>query len=527
VWTSADEGPSAERRDVELGDVVFALASFTMVLFLGIATALALARQGIASPLARAYVYVAAPVMVWNLGYTLMFLADDAAGAEIAYRIGSPGWAILPSAALYFVWELWHAWKTPRIDRRAGMLAFLPSIYFILHATRGEMLATGFEKSVIGWAERIDMSSPQCQAYVGMAFASWAVCATMLFLLVKRAKLRKHRYQAYIVVIPGLLAGTAITIVNVLLPGLGIHAVPVIGHLVAAAWIVIMGLALQRYPILTVTPRLAAVEIADAMSDTLILADAEGRILDANPAALGLLGLDPANLTGRQASEVLPPEIAATMAAGGAAAPFEAAVLAASGAQVSCSCVVKLLRDELDDPVGFMILMRDIREMKRLERLSETDHLTGLANRHKMEGLLDAEIKRHDRSGEKLSVILFDLDDFKRVNDEHGHEAGDAVLVDMSRIARGALRATDTLARWGGEEFLILCPGSAASGALLLAERLRNAIRGGSYRDGARMTASFGVAAIEEGDTPELLVKRADSAMYESKRRGKDRSTCL
>jgi diguanylate cyclase (GGDEF)-like protein len=188
-----------------------------------------------------------------------------------------------------------------------------------------------------------------------------------------------------------------------------------------------------------------------------------------------------------------------------------------------------LLRDRLGDPVGFMILMRDIREIKRLERLSETDHLTGLFNRQKMEALIDAEIRRYRRSGERFSLILFDLDDFKKVNDELGHDTGDAVLVDVARVARSSLRSTDTLARWGGEEFLILCPGSAAEGALLLAERLRRAIRSGVSRGrgSGPMTASFGIATVADEDSLEFLVKRADSAMYESKRRGKDQSTNL
>ena len=162
-----------------------------------------------------------------------------------------------------------------------------------------------------------------------------------------------------------------------------------------------------------------------------------------------------------------------------------------------------------------------------VERQALADGLTGLANRRHCEDTLDAEIARAYRFGGPLAIVLGDLDDFKSVNDEHGHPVGDTVLREFSRLLENSVRDVDVAGRWGGEEFLLVLPGTDRAGAVRLAERVRQYLQDRTLLtpEGVpvRITASFGVAEHEPGWDVETLVASADEALYEAKRTGKNR----
>jgi diguanylate cyclase (GGDEF)-like protein len=160
---------------------------------------------------------------------------------------------------------------------------------------------------------------------------------------------------------------------------------------------------------------------------------------------------------------------------------------------------------------------------RELERLSITDPLTGLANRLRLDQALAQENSRAERSGHPYAVILIDLDHFKSVNDTYGHQVGDQVLVSTARILKAQGRELDVIGRWGGEEFLILCPNTALAGALELAERLRAQIAEEDFAPVGRRGASLGVASWRPGDRPSSLVGRADAALYRAKEAGRNR----
>ena len=170
----------------------------------------------------------------------------------------------------------------------------------------------------------------------------------------------------------------------------------------------------------------------------------------------------------------------------------------------------------------------ELRQQKELaEQRARTDPLTGLPNRRAFTELARAEIERAQRFIQPLSLIAIDLDHFKSINDNHGHAVGDAVLVDFARRAQAQLRVIDLLARIGGEEFVVLLPGTDAQGAFQVAERIRLlldqralSIPGGSLR----YTSSFGVAELEP-QFPGLdrWLARADAALYAAKRKGRNR----
>lgn len=160
---------------------------------------------------------------------------------------------------------------------------------------------------------------------------------------------------------------------------------------------------------------------------------------------------------------------------------------------------------------------------RELERLSVTDKLTGLFNRMKLDEVLESEIQRSQRFGQPFSLILLDLDHFKLVNDCHGHQAGDQVLVEVARLLQRHTRETDLAGRWGGEEFMVLCPHTDEAGVRVLAEDLRQVFELNEFPVVQQKTASFGVATYRSGDQAKDIVARADAALYRAKDLGRNR----
>jgi two-component system cell cycle response regulator len=160
-------------------------------------------------------------------------------------------------------------------------------------------------------------------------------------------------------------------------------------------------------------------------------------------------------------------------------------------------------------------------------RLSLTDGMTGLWNRRNFDLRLDAELSRAVRFSEPFAVLFVELDQMKVVNDRHGHQAGDTVLIELARRLTEAVREVDVVARWGGDEFTLLLPKTGLAGALLLAEKIRAAASNAPFRidtGSLDITISVGVAAYpEHGSSGKELVAAADTAMYQAKAGGRNR----
>ncbi len=163
---------------------------------------------------------------------------------------------------------------------------------------------------------------------------------------------------------------------------------------------------------------------------------------------------------------------------------------------------------------------------KRLQRLATSDPLTGLFNRRHLHALADHMVARSRRANDPVSLILADVDHFKRINDLHGHDSGDKVLVHIGELLKNVCRDQDVLARWGGEEFLIVLPDTDAAGAAAAAERMRQAAEASPMPHAAgpiALTISFGVSTLHSGESLADAVVRADRAMYRSKSEGRNR----
>lgn len=168
--------------------------------------------------------------------------------------------------------------------------------------------------------------------------------------------------------------------------------------------------------------------------------------------------------------------------------------------------------------------IRQLRTLNAALRVqSRTDTLTGLLNRTSLDVSFPQEMERARRSGLPLSVVMLDIDFFKRINDELGHLMGDKVLREMAQILRQQVRGVDTVCRWGGEEFLVICPQASAAQAATLAERILQAVRGHSFASQRPHTLSAGVTAWQPGESSDSLFQRADDALYQAKHAGRDR----
>jgi len=205
----------------------------------------------------------------------------------------------------------------------------------------------------------------------------------------------------------------------------------------------------------------------------------------------------------------------------------ESALLNQAGEEIPVSQVILAHYGDAGELVRLSTIMRDISEQKRLEAELEAeathDPLTGVSNRLRFEQVLAHEIRRSDRDGRPLSLIMFDLDHFKQVNDGHGHAVGDRVLTTVAQRVQEAMRASDLLARWGGEEFMVLLPDTGRAGAQQLAEKLRAVMAEAAFPPVGHLTVSLGVTQRQplEGEDP--LVLRVDEALYRAKAEGRNR----
>ena len=268
-------------------------------------------------------------------------------------------------------------------------------------------------------------------------------------------------------------------------------------------------------------------------------ATVRGRLLDVNPAMARMLGHDSpgAMLSGGRAtvadaflSRIQGREFLRAVCQSGLLRDHPLKLRRRDGGLIWVEISVRGVRDEAGRLAELEGLVADITEKRRmlqeLQNLARRDGLTGLWNRRFFLELGDREMARARREKHPLSVIYFDVDHFKGINDTHGHEAGDKVLRELAIIGSSHLREVDVFGRMGGEEFAILLPGTGEEGAVCVAERLR-----ASFEDhevfvadtSVRCTASFGVAQLDAGP-PDLdgLIRRADEALYAAKSGGRN-----
>lgn len=172
-------------------------------------------------------------------------------------------------------------------------------------------------------------------------------------------------------------------------------------------------------------------------------------------------------------------------------------------------------------------VIRDVTKIKKMEdeikRLAITDKLTQVFNRPKLDEVLGCELERSERTKAPFSIIIVDVDLLKGINEAHGNQRGDGLLVGIADILKAQVRSTDIVGRWGGEEFLIILPDTELKGAVILAEKLRASIEETDFEQRGKLTASFGVSAYQKDLLPATIISRADAARSRAKEKGRNR----
>lgn len=173
----------------------------------------------------------------------------------------------------------------------------------------------------------------------------------------------------------------------------------------------------------------------------------------------------------------------------------------------------------------FLYMLKRFYELKELTQNANTDPLLGILNRRRGSKHISEEIEHINTTNHKSSLIMYDIDDFKHVNDSYGHDSGDYVLKEISNIIEKETRLDDISIRWGGEEFIVICPNTSLEEASKLAERFRVSIELHSFNNNIKITASFGVIELHKNEDFRKQIIRVDNNLYTSKKKGKNQVT--
>lgn len=277
--------------------------------------------------------------------------------------------------------------------------------------------------------------------------------------------------------------------------------------------------------------------ITNAAQDAVMMIDSAGRVTYWNPAAEHMFGFVKAEVIGKNLHELIVPERYLERAHAG----FSRFAASGEGPAIGRTTTLRAQHRKGNEfPVDISLsaiklrgqwsavgIVRDATERvqteERLKQLATTDTLTGICNRRHFDEVLASEISRAARFTNPLSLVLFDVDHFKRINDTFGHQAGDRVLTQLAVTVGNTIRTVDQFARWGGEEFVVLLPGSDLNAGRLLAEKLRMVLEKQPFSDVGQVTCSFGVAEYTPGDDMDALIKKADRCLYQAKASGRNR----
>lgn len=176
------------------------------------------------------------------------------------------------------------------------------------------------------------------------------------------------------------------------------------------------------------------------------------------------------------------------------------------------------------EKVGYRTISEDITDKKRIEELSITDKLTGLYNRLKLDDFLIIKVEEFQRYKTPFSVILLDIDNFKMINDNFGHDIGDKALQKLANLLKNSVRKTDLVGRWGGEEFIIVCNNTDENQSYIVAENVRKLVESSYFEVVGKKTVSLGVSQFRDSDTISSIFKRVDDALYKAKKSGKNKT---
>jgi diguanylate cyclase (GGDEF)-like protein/PAS domain S-box-containing protein len=316
---------------------------------------------------------------------------------------------------------------------------------------------------------------------------------------------------------------------------------PMLAVALTAVNTIFIGLGMLRYRLFGVTLETTASTIVEAIEEGLLLCNSDGKIEYSNPSSWDLLDHEPNALLGTNVMEHIQPQQevrrALKLAVRGRVVNSEGVIERRTGEETPIEYVMSAIRDLPGGPTqGIVVAIRDVGPLKSLinqleeasRRLQEqviTDPLTGVYNRRYLEARLEDEFNAAMRYNRSFSLMMLDLDHFKRINDDFGHDEGDKLLKRVSNSLSNGIRASDVITRYGGDEFVILMPETPLNRAVDVTERLRKHVTEDLQKHGQVITASFGIATYrgKPGVTSAAeLIRLVDQALLRSKEQGRN-----
>lgn len=477
-------------------------------------------------------------VAYWSIFKILQITSGTAELSALFYKLSSFGWTLLPAIYFAFVSEFTKA-ENKVLRRIISPALFVIGIGFALITIGTDLMLKGMISEQWGFSHIPGiLYKAGFTPYFVISFF-WGLILLFMYGRKNISKLERIKTYFLLIGVSVPLFGGVIT--NMILPAIGIHVFELALTLTTVN-VAIIGYAMYKYRLLNITFEYAASTIINTMGDVLIVLDKELKINLINPAAIHLLGFSTQELIKKDISNFLlrdyfKGDLIYSLEKEGAV-KIEIEFLDKNRNSIITDTSISTLKDETGETVGYVLVSKDIRERKRLiaeiekakkelEELAITDPLTGLFNRRYLMLKLKEEFLRSMRYGKNFSLIILDLDRFKEVNDTFGHEEGDVLLKFISNKLKNSVRTTDVVARFGGDEFVILLPEANKIEAIALAERIKtNTFKENLPYKYRIVSGSFGVATykIDKPLSSEMdLLKLADSALYRSKRLGRDR----
>ncbi len=496
-------------------------------------------------PGATAFGYLLFAMTIYTIGYGMELASLSQSIAMIWVRIEYLGIAFIPAIWLIFIFQ--YSGKESWLTRRNIVLLFtIPVItltlvytndfhHFYYHNVTFDtniiIPTLAFDRGLWYWVNA---------AYMNFAFAFGVL------LLWRTSILASWVYRSQVKIITtGSLTPVVIYLAYLFLPEPARHI-----DLNPFAF-VITGLAttwgLFRRHLLDLAP-IARDVLIENLRDGVLVLDTQQRAVDINPAGLKIFGWS-ALPTG-QASDVIWKAWPDILKLPLDEQPSTIEIQQSDDTETRFFefYISPLKNQPHTNTLGWIIIIHDITLQKKiehdlqkardatewanyelsqalteLERLAATDKLTGAYNRRKFDEIINYEIKRVKRYHTQLSLIMFDIDHFKLVNDQYGHQAGDQALIELVQLINSNVRGSDSLFRWGGEEFMLLAPGINLDQVFLLADKLCKLVAANEFTTIGHITISLGVAEYHTDETLDQLIGRADSGMYCAKDLGRNR----
>jgi len=351
-----------------------------------------------------------------------------------------------------------------------------------------------------------------------------------LFRWAGKSNYKREKIQSYYIVFTLGLTTASIFLYGTVLQMFVDFVLPYILPVFPIFWIVGMGIAITKYRLMEFKPDIAVYEVMDNVLNIIILADNRGKIIEANKQVEEKLRFEKMEIVGRPIEVLIQEEDKFhNQLQNFIGKPIriqdEILLKTRNGQQLPVKLLLTPVYDQTKELMGIVFSAQDLTLEKKYQTLSVTDKLTQIYNRQKLDALLEKEADRAKRYHHELSVILLDIDHFKKVNDHYGHQTGDLVLVAFAKEISANTRRSDVVGRWGGEEFLIILPDTGIEKSEQAAEKLRTIIEKLEIEEAPRVTASFGVACLAgEKDSITHLLARADKALYKAKNNGRNRT---